>query len=172
MPYTPNTTFAVNAVAARLRADATLAALLTGGIVTRPIVREAGVPATYLDADKRLKPVAYLSDGGEGPGQNFSDHPNAYQAYVHVYILVNADEERKDIARQAKSRIRKLLMVDNPDGAPPAAGERDPWTWVNDTGRLMFPNRLVSDLGDYDSEMFIGAREFHLRFSFDGQRAY
>lgn len=163
MPYTPDPTMTVNAVKNRLVADATLMALLPGGFYTRPITRES-TPAAF-DADLRLMNSGYVSDSGEGIF-NISK-PNSFSSSATVYFLANADEERKDLMRQAKRRAKLLLLWAN--ASDDAQGH---WSFENEYGRLMFPSiGGIADFGTHDSEPLPRSVVTWFRIEFVGLRA-
>lgn len=164
MPYTPDPTMTVNAVKNRIVADPTIMALLPGGFYTRPVTR--GSTSDAFDSDMRLMNAGYVSDAGEGIFD--VSKPHSFSSSVFLYFLANADEERKDLMRQAKRRAKLLLLQKDPDDV-----SQGYWSFANEYGRLMFPSPRagIADFGTHDSEPLPGSVVTSFRIEFVGMRA-
>ncbi len=170
MPYTPDPQFARTQILNRLNDDSVITTLV-GTVINRPPRRDKdGFTASAFDADMRIKPTMFVPETRQGQGQNNSLHPLAYTESVRVFFVGPADEERKDILRTAKQRTRRLLTLLDPDD--PFSDE--PWYFINDDGRRMFPQKVVIDSGLDSSEIIVGgggAVQGFLQFTYDGQRS-
>lgn len=170
MSYVSSTLYTTRNIINRLQGDTALIALVGPTILNRPPKREGRwtTPTAY-DADFRIRPTAYVPESTQGPGRNVFQVPLAYRDTVSVYFMGPSDEERKDILRAAKHRVRLLLTLMSPD----TPSSTEPWYFTNDDGRKMWPQRLVTDSGFQTSEALKGesAVESFLLFTFDGLRA-
>jgi hypothetical protein len=156
---------AEQAVKQRLASDATMNALLTGGIWTRDIRREGrGATAAAFDNNLFLMPTVSIESGEEIPSGAVLYA--AYMDQVSLHFYCPADEQRRGMITQAYERAVKLIKRQNPDNLLDVSY----WWYINDDGRRMFPLMDHSATRFYPSEVFIGCSEKIATFRFKGTR--
>jgi len=105
------------AIKTLLAADATLTAILTGGVyeytlVGKDVVTPQSLPTTAYDASGYLKPIALVKARSEFPFGGGYDHANKYNTVrdvVEVYLLRDGDATTVDL-KGAADRVENLLF--------------------------------------------------------------